>query len=48
MIYCIGEDRNIHRCEVHKDTAKCGVKVWKKKLKNFDYTIHDSCYECTY
>lgn len=48
-IRCIGQDRLQHVCLPWSDTAKCGVKVIKKKVTATDMEIYRfSCYECTY
>ncbi|RLC69241.1 MAG: hypothetical protein DRH97_00080 [Chloroflexi bacterium] len=46
IIDCVGVDDRRHRCEPHKDTAKCGMKV--KRKKNIDKINLAGCWECTY
>jgi hypothetical protein len=46
IIDCVGVDNKLHRCEPHKNTTKCGIKVKSKKdVKRGE--LH-GCYECTY
>ena len=44
LIYCTGIDNKIHRCVSWKDTALCGMNVFKKNI-NIPYQTY-TCWEC--
>jgi len=45
---CIGVDGLMHVCLPWEKVTKCGIRVRRKKIKDIDYHLRFSCYECTY